>query len=127
MHWFEHNDDKQYVWTSQADSSFTIAEDPRGDTLGRGTRITLRLKKDSAEFLEEDTLKGLIKKYSEFINFPINLKVTKEVEVEVPTITYAVKETGCINSFGLAVPCLQEGEARRKRAADEEEAAAGER
>lgn len=53
--------------------------------------------------------------------------VIKEVEVEVPTITYAVKETGCINSFGLAVPCLQEGEARRKRAADEEEAAAGKR
>merc|ERR1712072_1211783 len=50
--------------------------------------------------------------------------VIKEVEVEVPTITYAVKETGCINSFGLAVPCLQEGEARRKRAADDEEAAA---
>ena len=52
--------------------------------------------------------------------------VIKEVEVEVPTITYAVKETGCINSFGLAVPCLQEGEARRKRAADDEEAATGE-
>merc|ERR1719422_453975 len=40
------------------------------------------------------------------------------------TYTYAVKETGCINSFGLAVPCLQEGEARRKRAADDEEEAA---
>merc|ERR1712142_102990 len=45
-------------------------------------------------------------------------------EVEVPHITYAVKETGCTNVFGLAVPCLAEGEARRKRSADEEEAAA---
>ena len=52
--------------------------------------------------------------------------VIKEVEVEVPHITYAVKETGCVNSFGAAVPCAQEGEARRKRAADDEEAAAGE-
>ena len=50
--------------------------------------------------------------------------VVKEVEVEVPHITYAVKETGCTNVFGLAVPCLAEGEARRKRSADEEEAAA---
>merc|ERR1719330_94408 len=50
--------------------------------------------------------------------------VIKEVEVEVPHITYAVKETGCVNSFGAAVPCAQEGEARRKRAADDEEAAA---
>merc|ERR1712111_182512 len=48
--------------------------------------------------------------------------VVKEVEVEVPHVTYAVKETGCTNVFGLAVPCLAEGEARRKRSADEEEA-----
>merc|ERR1711872_659510 len=49
--------------------------------------------------------------------------VVKEVEVEAPYLTYAVKETGCVNSFNLPVPCLQEGEARRKRSADEEEAA----
>merc|ERR1719281_32807 len=50
--------------------------------------------------------------------------VVKEVEVEVPHLTYAVKETGCTNNFGLPVPCLAEGEARRKRSADEEAAAA---
>merc|ERR1711926_23050 len=37
--------------------------------------------------------------------------VVKEVEVEAPYVTYAVKETGCTNSFGAPVPCLQEGEA----------------
>merc|ERR1712045_469294 len=46
--------------------------------------------------------------------------VIKEVEVPVEHITYAVKETGCTNVFGFAVPCLAEGEARRKRSADEE-------
>merc|ERR1712186_142239 len=50
--------------------------------------------------------------------------VIKEVEVPVEHITYGVKETGCTNVFGFAVPCLAEGEARRKRAADEEAAAA---
>merc|ERR1712020_2108 len=49
--------------------------------------------------------------------------VVNEVEVPVPVVEYAVHETGCKNSFGHAVPCLQEGEARRKRSADEEEAA----
>merc|ERR1711992_467677 len=49
--------------------------------------------------------------------------VIKEVEVPVEYNTYAVKETGCANVFGLAVPCLTEGEARRKRSADEAEAA----
>merc|ERR1711994_81446 len=50
--------------------------------------------------------------------------VIKEVEVPVEHITYGVKENGCTNVFGFAVPCLAEGEARRKRSADEEEAAA---
>merc|ERR1711970_1707403 len=45
-------------------------------------------------------------------------------EVPVKTITYGIKETGCKNSFGFSVPCLAEGEARRKRAADEEAAEA---
>merc|ERR1712018_1121399 len=49
--------------------------------------------------------------------------VVNEVEVPVPVVQYAAIDTGCKNSFGHAVPCLQEGEARRKRSADEEEAA----
>merc|ERR1711937_1034134 len=46
--------------------------------------------------------------------------VIKEVEVPVEHITYGIKETGCTNVFGFAVPCLAEVEARRKRSADEE-------
>merc|ERR1711912_36043 len=80
----KHNDDKQYIWESTADSSFTIREDPEGDTLGRGTKVTLHLKDDCKEFTEPDKLKELVKKYSEFINFPIMLQTTKEVEEEVP-------------------------------------------
>merc|ERR1712215_381284 len=52
--------------------------------------------------------------------------VVKEVEVPVPVVQYAAHDTGCTNSFGNAVPCLQEGEARRKREADEEPAAEAE-
>merc|ERR1719449_86245 len=82
----KHNDDVQLVWESTADSSFTIKEDPNAatDPLGRGTRVTLHLKDDCKEFTEPDKLKDLVKKYSEFINFPIMLKTTKEVEEEVP-------------------------------------------
>merc|ERR1711966_210706 len=39
-------DDTQYVWESTADASFSISEDPRGNTLGRGSRVTLYLKED---------------------------------------------------------------------------------
>merc|ERR1711939_1197640 len=80
----KHNDDKQYIWESTADSSFTIKEDPEGNTLGRGSAITLHLKDDCKEFTEGDKIKELVKKYSEFISFPIYLEETKTVEKEVP-------------------------------------------
>uniref|UniRef100_A0A2M3ZYC3 Heat shock protein 83 n=1 Tax=Anopheles triannulatus TaxID=58253 RepID=A0A2M3ZYC3_9DIPT len=79
----KHNDDKQYIWESDA-ASFSIVEDPRGDTLQRGSQVSLHLKEEALDFLEEDTVKQLIKKYSQFINFPIYMWTSKEVEEEVP-------------------------------------------
>lgn len=78
------NDDEQHVWTSTADSKFFVTKDPRGDTLGRGTRVTLHLKDDALEFIEEDKIKNLVKKYSEFINYPISLYMSRQVEEQVP-------------------------------------------
>merc|ERR1712066_766226 len=77
------NDDPvQHVWESSADASFTVVDDPRGSTLGRGTRVTLHLKEDAHDYLSEDKLKDSVKKYSQFIQFPIYVKVKKEVEAE---------------------------------------------
>merc|ERR1712060_932461 len=72
----------QHVWESSADASFTVVEDPRGNTLGRGSRVTLHLKEDAHDYLSEDKLKDASKKYSQFIQFPIYVKVKKEVDVE---------------------------------------------
>ena len=79
----KHNDDKQYVWESSADGSFTIEEDT-GASLGRGTDITLFLKEDATEFVEQSKLEELLKRYSQFITFPIYLKSTRQEQVEVP-------------------------------------------
>lgn len=77
------NDDPdQYIWSSQAVDDFVIAKDPRGNTLGRGTQITLHLKDDALEFLDQNTLKELVSKYSEFINFPIYLWTSHEETVK---------------------------------------------
>merc|ERR1719405_384968 len=77
------NDDPtQHVWESSADASFTVVADPRGNTLGRGSRVTLHLKEDAHEYLAEDKLKDTAKKYSQFIQFPIYVKVKKEVDVD---------------------------------------------
>ncbi|KAI4479430.1 hypothetical protein M0804_011215 [Polistes exclamans] len=77
----KHNDDKQYIWESDS-SSYSIIEDPRGDTLNRGTTISLHMKDEALDFLEEDTVRNLIKKYSQFINFPIYLWSSKVVQVD---------------------------------------------
>jgi len=90
----KHNDDEQHVWSSTADSSFTVAKDPRGDTLGRGTEITLFLKEDASEFLEQDRLKDLVERYSEFITFPIYLYTSKTESVEVPVEEEEEEEAG---------------------------------
>jgi len=81
------NDDEQHIWTSTADSKFFLTKDPRGDTLGRGTRVTLHLKDDAVEFVEQDKIKNLVKKYSEFINYPIRLYLSRDEKVQVPEDT----------------------------------------
>merc|ERR1711937_164008 len=55
-----------------------------GDTWGRGTEIKLFLKEDASEFLEQSKLADLVKRYSEFITFPIYLHKSKTETVEVP-------------------------------------------
>jgi len=107
----KHNDDVQYVWQSTADGSFTVSPDPRGNTLGRGTQIVIHLKEDANEYAKVDTLKRLVAKYSEFINFPISVWASHDETKQVP-----------MNDEELAEQLKLEAEEAANAAGDEEEA-----
>lgn len=71
------NNDDQYIWTSESAAAYTIEKDPAGNTLGRGTIVRIYLKEDALEFLNHKKVSKLVKKYSEFIDFPIYLNNKK--------------------------------------------------
>merc|ERR1711976_1122477 len=77
----KNNAAEQHVWTSSAGGSFTVVQD-NSNPIGRGTRITMVLKDVMKDYLNERTLKDLVKKHSEFIGFPIKLYVEKTEEEE---------------------------------------------
>ncbi len=73
-----------YVWESEGSEGFRITE---GEKSGTGTEITLFLKEDENEerysdYLGEYTLRELVRKYSNYVRYPIRMEVTKSRRVE---------------------------------------------
>ncbi len=60
--------DKAHVWSSDGKGKYTLDEALK-DT--RGTEIKMHIKDEASEFLLEERLKHIIKKYSDHISFPI--------------------------------------------------------
>lgn len=59
-----------YRWRSSGEGTYTIEKIEKA---GRGTTISFRLKEESKEFAEEYRIEHIIKKYSNFVDFPITL------------------------------------------------------
>ncbi len=72
-------DSKAYRWESDGKGSFAVEEIDRKE---RGTKISFFLKEESKEFAEDYRVKSIIKKYSNFVDFPITLNKEKVNTVE---------------------------------------------
>jgi len=79
----KHNDDEQYIWKSAAGGSFNVQKDTVNEPLVRGTKITLFMKEDQLDFIDEKKLQEITKKHSQFIGYPISLQMQKTRDKEV--------------------------------------------
>jgi TNF receptor-associated protein 1 len=64
-------DDEHLTWTSDGATGYTI--DTAAADQERGCAITLHLKEDAAEFTQPERIKEILKRYSNFVGFPIYL------------------------------------------------------
>lgn len=72
-------EDQAVRWESDGEGTFRL--DP-AERASRGTDITLHLKSDALEFLEEHRLRHVVKKYSDFVEHPIVMEVEKTIPAE---------------------------------------------
>ncbi len=61
-------------WESSGDGSYTIETCTKAD---RGTEIVLHLKEEFKEYLDEWQIRSIVKKYSDFIQYPICMDITR--------------------------------------------------
>lgn len=71
--------EQAFRWESAGEGTFTIDPAERAE---RGTDIILTLKDDCQEYLEEYRIRSIVKKYSDFIEYPVQMDVEKSVPVE---------------------------------------------
>ncbi len=96
------DDEKAHIWVSEGIDGYTIDECDKNDI---GTEIILHLKDDTddekySEFLDEYKVKELIKKYSDYIRYPIKMETTHTKLKEGTKDEYEdVKEMETLNSM----------------------------
>ena len=98
----KYNSDQAYMWKSKGAEGYTIEKCDKADV---GTKIVLNIKPDTeeekySEFLEEYKIKEMIKKYSDYIRYPIQMLCSEEKLKEGSKTEYeTVKELKTLNSM----------------------------
>ena len=112
----KYGEDTAWKWTSKGADGYTIEESYREEV---GTDVIMVLKKDTEDekysrFLEEYEIRNLVKKYSDYIRYPIQMEVTKHRKKEDSDEYESYTQQEVLNSM---VPLWQ----RAKKDVTEEE------
>lgn len=96
-----YKDDKATIWESAGVDGYTLSPSDKKDN---GTIITLHLKEDTedynySELLSEYKLRGIIKKYSDYISYPIKMEVDNNRKKEDSDEYETYKEVITVNSM----------------------------
>ncbi len=67
--------EEAWIWESQAKDDFELRP---GTRAARGTDVTLHLKDDAREYLDEWPLREVVRKYSDYVRWPIRLQVERD-------------------------------------------------
>lgn len=112
----KYGEDKAYKWVSNGADGYTIEETIRENP---GTDVIMTIKEDTeeekfSEFLEEYEIRSLVKKYSDYIRYPIRMEISKSRKKEDEDGYESYMEEETLNSM---VPLWQ----RAKKDVTEEE------
>ena len=82
--------DDTWIWESEAKGSFEVRQ---GERATRGTDVILQLKEDAKEYLQEWPIRDLVRKYSDYVRWPIRMAIERgdgeEKKVELQTLNQA--------------------------------------
>ena len=112
----KYGEDKAWKWVSNGADGYTIEETTKASA---GTDIIMTLKEDTeddkfSDFLQEYQIRNLIRKYSDYIRYPIKMEVTKSRKAEGSDEYESYTESETLNSM---VPIWQRA---RKDVTEEE-------
>lgn len=96
-----YKDNQAYIWESDGTSGYTLSSSDKKDN---GTKITLHIKEDTedykySDYLTEYKIREIVKKYSDYINYPIKMEVSNTRKKEDSDEYETYKELTTLNSM----------------------------
>ena len=109
------NENSGYVFTSNGETNYTIDEENISDS---GTKIVLHLRKNEEEenydkYLENYEIESLVKRYSDFVRYPIKMKVVEKVSKDDKDFTDGEEKT-VIKTLNSMIPLWKKNKSEVK-------------